>query len=212
MKLTWYFDFISPFAYIQHCQFNRLPDNVEVEYKPILLAGLLNHWSNVGPAEIEPKRIFTYKHCYWLAKSKNIPFKMPPAHPFNSLNALRLAVATGCKADSIQILFEAIWKQGLSIESEEAVTHLANKLEFNNISELVNQQSVKDELRANTEEAVSNSVFGVPTFTVNNSSSEMFWGLDAFDMLLDYIQAPAAFNDEEMKRIEKLPVGVRRKH
>ena len=72
MKLTWYFDFISPFAYIQHCQFDRLPKDVTVEYKPILLAGLLNHWENVGPAEIEPKRVFTYKHCYWLAKNNNI--------------------------------------------------------------------------------------------------------------------------------------------
>jgi len=43
MKLDWYFDFISPFAYLQHCQLDRLPELVEVNYKPILFAGLLNH-------------------------------------------------------------------------------------------------------------------------------------------------------------------------
>lgn len=48
MKLDWYFDFISPFAYLQHCQFDRLPKAAEVQYKPILFAGLLNHWGNVG--------------------------------------------------------------------------------------------------------------------------------------------------------------------
>ena len=78
MKLIWYFDFISPFAYMQHCQFDKLPDSIDIEYRPILFAGLLKHWENVGPAEIAPKRIFTYKHCYWQAKRRNIPFKMPP--------------------------------------------------------------------------------------------------------------------------------------
>ena len=74
MKLTWYFDFISPFAYLQHCLFDRLPQGLEIEYKPVLLAGLLNHWNNVGPAEIAPKRTFTYKHCYWLAKKMGIEY------------------------------------------------------------------------------------------------------------------------------------------
>jgi 2-hydroxychromene-2-carboxylate isomerase len=211
MKLTWYFDFISPFAYIQHCQFDRLPDNVEVEYKPILLAGLLNYWNNVGPAEIEPKRIFTYKHCYWLAKKNNIPFKMPPAHPFNSLNALRLAIAMGNQPDAIQTIFETIWKQGLSLEAEETLQYLEDKLEVTDLAAMIMQPSVKDKLRQNTEEAASQSVFGVPTFMPTENSKEIFWGLDAFDMLLDYIQDPVNFNDQEMKRIETLPIGVQRK-
>lgn len=210
-KLTWYFDFISPFAYLQHCQFDRLPKGVEVEYKPILLAGLLNHWENVGPAEIAPKRIFTYKHCYWQARKNNIGFKMPPAHPFNSLNALRLAIATGCKRETIQIIFETIWKQGLDINSADANNYLEKNLARNDLASLVSRQDVKDRLRKNTEEAADNLVFGVPTFTVNAPSKQMFWGLDAFDMLLDYLKDPIAFNDSEMQRIETLPVGVQRK-
>ena len=110
MKLTWYFDFISPFAYLQHAKFAQLPASVTVEYRPILFAGLLNHWQNVGPAEIAPKRIFTYKHCYWKAKQAGIPFNMPPAHPFNSLFALRLAIALKCQPNAIQTLFDVIWK------------------------------------------------------------------------------------------------------
>jgi len=216
MKLTWYFDFISPFAYLQHCQFNRLPNNIEVEYKPILFAGLLNHWDNVGPAEVSPKRIFTYKHCYWMAKKNNIAFKMPPAHPFNSLNALRLAIATGCKSDSIQSIFDIIWKYGLALDSGEAMSKLEAQLEVNDISALVSQTNVKNQLRQNTEQAADNNIFGVPTFSVpctdfGNRVTENFWGLDAFDMLLDYIDDPVKFNDSEMRRIEQLPQGVQRK-
>jgi len=210
MKLTWYFDFISPFAYLQHCQFDRLPDNVEVEYKPILLAGLLNYWENVGPAEIPPKRIFTYKHCYWMAKKNNIAFKMPPAHPFNSLFALRLAIATGCQKQSIQLIFETIWKEGLALDSAQAITRLSRHLGENDLSALTSDQVVKDMLKNNTEAAAADFVFGVPTFTSKSPQKHVFWGFDAFDMLLDFVANPNEFDDQEMQRIEQLPVGVQR--
>ena len=208
MLLKWYFDFISPFAYLQHCQFSRLPDSVDIEYKPILFAGLLNHWQNVGPAEIPPKRIFTYKHCYWRAKKLGIPFKMPPAHPFNSLNALRLAIATGNQKDNIQAIFETIWRFGFDNNSPEFISHMEEHLELKNIQALTAQQAVKDQLRSNTEQAIEDNVFGVPTFVID---TQQFWGLDAFDMLLDYIDDPVAFNGAEMKQIETLPEGVQRK-
>jgi len=211
MKLEWYFDFISPFAYLQHCQFEKLPKSVNVVYKPILFAGLLNHWENVGPAEIPPKRIFTYKHCYWKAKSLNIPFKMPPAHPFNSLAALRLAIATECKQDCIQAIFEAIWKHGLDLNSSQCSEHLERKLNIKNLPKLITQQSVKDKLKSNTEQAAKNEVFGVPTFAPVGDGHDRFWGLDSFEMLLDYLKDPIAFRDDEMIRIENLPEGVQRK-
>jgi 2-hydroxychromene-2-carboxylate isomerase len=213
MKLDWYFDFISPFAYLQHCQFDRLPELVEVNYKPILFAGLLNHWGNVGPAEIAPKRIFTYKYCYWLAKKNGIPFKMPPAHPFKSLSPLRLAIACDCEPHAIRIIFETIWKLGLDIESEEAVDYLESQLSIEKVSELVASQRVKDKLIENTKQAAVRNIFGVPTYSVAQGISgyENFWGLDAQDMMLDFIASPADFNDEQMMLIEGLPEGIQRK-
>lgn len=213
MKLYWYFDFISPFAYLQHCQFNRLPDNIELEYKPILFAGLLKHWKNIGPAEIPPKRIFTYKHCYWRARKEGIAFKMPPAHPFNPLLPLRLAIATGNQKAVINTLFETIWKQGLDINSQEAMAYIQEQTNLSDIHTLSSTPDVKQQLIANTEEAANHAIFGVPTFSVAQSSSnrENFWGLDAFEMLLEYIDNPNRFNDAEMQRIETIPEGIQRK-
>ncbi len=213
MKLNWYFDFISPFAYLQHCHFDRLPANVEVCYKPILFAGLLNHWQNIGPAEIPPKRIFTYKHCYWYARKHQIEFNMPPAHPFNSLSGLRLAIACNNQAVAVQTIFEAIWKHGFDLQSQQAIEWLESQLKIKNILELIANQSVKDQLKINTQQAASRNVFGVPTFSIETEQQqyENFWGLDAFDMMLDYIASPNSFNDEQMKRIEKLPEGIQRK-
>lgn len=211
MKLEWYFDFISPFAYLQLHQFERIPKEVEITIKPILFAGLLNHWKNVGPAEIPPKRIFTYKHCYWKAKALGIPFKMPPAHPFNSLAALRLAIALDCQLDSIKTIFSAIWEHGFALQSEECIEFLQTQLAITNLAELIERQSVKDQLRTNTEKAAQLEVFGVPTFVPQDATNERFWGLDATEMLLDYLKDPKAFNDDQMQKIERLPEGVQRK-
>ena len=207
MKLIWYFDFISPFAYLQHSLFNRLPDNAEVVYKPILFVGLLNHWDNIGPAEIPPKRIFTYQHCHWRAGKLRVPFKMPPAHPFNSLNPLRLALAAGCQRDVIQLIFDIIWKYGLAFDSPEAQERLRQQSSISDIIQLTSQPEIKNQLRLNTEEAAKNAVFGVPTFRV---AEQNFWGLDATDMLLDYLQNPAKFSTSEVNRINQLPEGVQR--
>ena len=61
------------------------------------------------------------------------------------------------------------------------------------------------QLRDNTDWAITQGVFGVPTFVIDG---ELFWGHDAFEMVLDYLRDPEQFADEEMRRIDHLPVGV----
>ena len=61
MKISWVFDVISPFAYLNLQQLDRLPANVTIDYVPVLFAGLLNHHDQIGPAEIVSKRRFTYR-------------------------------------------------------------------------------------------------------------------------------------------------------
>ena len=82
-----YLDFISPYAYLA---FERLPRALEglsyqVSYRPILFAGLLQHHGQLGPAEIAPKRDWTYRQVLWLAREHGIAMDLPAAHPFNPL-------------------------------------------------------------------------------------------------------------------------------
>ena len=51
----WYFDYVSPFAYLQLEGFDRLPDDLVIRAKPVLFAGLLGYWEHKGPAEIPAK-------------------------------------------------------------------------------------------------------------------------------------------------------------
>src|SRR5512146_245250 len=98
----WYFDLISPFSYLHLKQFHRLPASLEIECVPVLFAGILKQYEHKGPAEIAPKRVYTYKQVVWLARHLAIPFKLPPAHPFNSLHALRLVIAAGAARGNVE--------------------------------------------------------------------------------------------------------------
>src|SRR2546421_11156095 len=81
VKVSWVFDVISPFAYLAFPQLSRLPAHVDVEFVPVLLAGLLRHFGQLGPAEIPSKRRFTYRFALWRAPPLGLPLRLPPAPP-----------------------------------------------------------------------------------------------------------------------------------
>ena len=113
-QLVFHFDFISPYAWLA---FERLPQaleglSVNVEYRPLLLAGLLQHWGSKGPAEIEPKRQWTFRQVYWLAAQQGTRLDTPAVHPFNPLPLLRLAQACGPNRRVVEAIFRHTWEGG----------------------------------------------------------------------------------------------------
>src|SRR5258708_19300441 len=101
----WYFDFVSPFAYLQCEQLARLEPNLRIHYRPVLFAGLLKANGQKGPAEIDAKRRFTYRFVVWQARALGIKLKFPAVHPFNPLPLLRLAIAADCHPEPLPRLF-----------------------------------------------------------------------------------------------------------
>ena len=207
-KAKWYFDFISPFAYLQLARFNELPQDLEVELKPVLFAGLRKHWGHLGPAEIPSKRRFVYRFFRWQAERRGLPFLMPPSHPFNPLPALRLALAAGPDLRTVRAIFHHIYGEGNQPDAADAISAIAAQLGVEDVVADLSDPFVKEALRNNTNEALKAGVFGVPTFLVNG---ELFWGDDATDMLLDYLRNPELFNSGEMARLSSMPMGVRRR-
>jgi len=208
MQADWYFDFVSPYSYLQLMQFKRLPDSLTIRYRPILFAGLLKHWGQIGPAEIPEKRRVTYRQCQWTAERAGIPFKFPAIHPFNPLRALRLCIALGTEPAVIGSIFEFIFAEGRDIQCDDDWKELVARLEVDDADTLVSQPRVKEALKENTEEAIRRRVFGVPTFAIRD---ELFWGVDLTDMLLDYLADPKLFSSGEMARIGDMPMGVKRR-
>jgi len=149
--VTWYFDFISPYAYFGLHTLKRLPAAANVRYQPVLLAGLLNHWGQKGPAEIPSKRVWTYRWCVWWAQQNDIPFRMPAAHPFNSLPYLRLSIAAGNSAQAIHAIFTALWTTGADPADSSLIAALAQSLGVR--AERLADSGVKNTLRQNTAQA-----------------------------------------------------------
>jgi 2-hydroxychromene-2-carboxylate isomerase len=207
MKICWVFDLISPYSYLSLKQLPLLPAGTQLELVPVLFAGLLNHHGHVGPAEIASKRRFTYRFIVWRARKMDVPLKMPPAHPFNPLSALRLVIAAGSDRRSVETAFDFVFGQGRDVADPAVLADLGRELGIEAVEVALNDPEVKQTLRNNTDWAIERGVFGVPTFVIGD---ELFWGHDAFDMAVDYLRDPARFNDREMSRIDTLPVGVTR--
>src|SRR2546421_7261556 len=95
VKVSWVFDVISPFAYLAFPQLSRLPAHVDVEFVPVLLAGLLRHFGQLGPAEIPSKRRFTYRFALWRGRPLGFPVRLPPADPLQPPAAVRPVTPPG---------------------------------------------------------------------------------------------------------------------
>lgn len=206
--VSWVFDVISPFAYLAFHDLARLPPDVELRFVPVLLAGMLSHFGQKGPAEIPSKRRFTYRFVLWRARQMGLPMRFPPAHPFNPLAALRLVVAAGSDRRAASVVLDAVFRDGRDLTDPQVIADLARELGLADAERAVSDPRVKQQLRDNTDWAISLGVFGVPTLVVGE---ELFWGHDASGMALDYLSDGGAFRDPAMQAVEALRVGVERR-
>jgi len=205
MIVDWYFDFVSPFSYLQ-CE--RLQAHAAtIRPHPVLFAAILDAVGQKGPAEIAAKRRFTYRFVVWQAKSLGIPLKFPHAHPFNPLPLLRLAIACDARWPAITQIFRFVWRDGRLPDLPIEWAELADRVGLPDAAQRIAEREVKDALRRETDAAIARGIFGVPTLAVG---SELFWGCDATDMALAFAKAGARYDDPEYARVGDLPAAAAR--
>ena len=207
MSATWYFDFISPFAYLQLPRVRELATRYAITPRPVLLGAILQHHGQLGPAEIPGKRAFTYRMVQWSAEQAGIPLRFPPAHPFNPIGILRLAIAAGSGWDVVAELFDHVWKDGSAADSAEGLQSVAARIGIADVNLATGAAAVKDQLRANTDEALAHGVFGVPTLRIGE---QLFWGNDATPMAQAALADPDKFEQGEYARFADLPSAASR--
>jgi 2-hydroxychromene-2-carboxylate isomerase len=208
--ITFYLDFISPYAYLA---FERLPValqglSYQVTYKPVLFAAMLKHYGQLGPAEIAPKRTWTYRQMQWLAREHGVPLQAPASHPFNPIGLLRLALACGangaCNRYVAETIFRHVWTTGQEAGDSERLALLTAQLKP---ARLATSDAIKAELKTHTDAAIAAGVFGVPSMQVEQ---DVFWGQDALPMLRQRIMDDPWFSSPEWLGAARLPVGVQR--
>jgi 2-hydroxychromene-2-carboxylate isomerase len=190
-EISFYFDYMSPFAYLA---WFRLPElcakrDVEITPKPVLYAALLDHWGQLGPGEIPPKGLHNMKHCARLAVLANIPINVPRYMPFNPLTALRVSLAVVSGAEQTRVIdtiFKSGWCHGSDLGDKATIATALNSvgLDGDGLVARTEDPAVKQTLREETERAIEKGVFGVPSMVVDK---ELFWGVDQLPFVGMYL-------------------------
>ena len=211
--VRFYFDPISPFAWLATKQIDRIESvGVVVEMEPVLFAAMLNANGQKGPAEIPSKREQTFRDVMRVADAKGLEFVGPPGHPFNPLPGLRMATAIGDRGARVRFvvaMFAACGEGGRDVSNLDVLRSVAADCDLHGEALVVacGTPEVKQALAAATDRALAAGVFGVPTFEYEG---ELFWGADRIDYLMRRI-AGHRIDEERLKRfLDQPPLATRR--
>jgi len=208
--IEFHYDLISPFAHVALARLNELPAGVNVRPVSVLLGAVLNHWGQRGPAEISAKRLHTYRQSVFLGKQHGVDIRFPPRHPFNPLKALRLMAGGDADLATVRRAFDFVFSQGRAPDTDEELAAFAEAVGIP--VDLASDDGAKAALRANTDQAIERGVFGVPSFVcAKDSGHEVFWGVDAFDMLLAWLEDASLFERDPYRHLDGVSIGIERK-
>ncbi len=214
--VSFYFDYISPNAYLAWLRLKDLVAQGRLTLRPVpvLFAGMLERYGQLGPAEIGPKARWMVRNNLRKAALAGLPLNPPAHHPFNPLAALRLTLVADedrCMMPVIDTLFTTIWVEGAHGGDAAALADALRHKDFPADDWLVRARAapVKQRLRSNTESALEAGVFGVPTVIVDG---ELFWGYDDLPMAERRLAGNDPLDPAEARRWERgvLPSAMRR--
>lgn len=180
--LEFYFDYGSPYSYLADTQVEAIArrTGAALARKPMLLGGVFKATGNSSPAEQPAKARWSAFDMPMWARYYGVPFQRNPHFPVNTLALMRGAAAA--QLDGLfdryhPAMFRAMWVEGRNLNDakEVAAVLTAAGLDAAKFASRIQEQDVKDRLKATTDEAVSRGVFGAPTSFVDG---QMFFGND----------------------------------
>jgi 2-hydroxychromene-2-carboxylate isomerase len=182
-KLEFFYDYVSPYSYLANSQVTKVAGS-KLVYRPMFLGAVMQATGNRPPGALEVKGNYLRKDIARWAKRYGIAYNRNPKFPLNTLKALRLAIVARQEGVFDRIhgaLFDASFVHQLDLDDDEVLVEIMDTAGLKNATfARIQEQSVKDEVKANSEEAISRGAFGAPTFYVGD---EMFFGNDRFEFI-----------------------------
>ncbi|KAF9906774.1 Glutathione S-transferase kappa 1 [Linnemannia zychae] len=200
-----YFDVVSPYSYYGVKLLNRYKSqwkNVDVELRPVFLAGVLSGAKNQAPANVAAKGAYMMADLERLSVATGIPLQFSSNFPTMTVPASRLLVVIQ-KNESVAtyeqcVEKEAYWAEDKDVGQQEIlISTVASILgSVDKATEYMQQTSekeIKQQLINNTNEAIEAGAFGAPTFIVKKAGSDephMFFGSDRFEVITSFLGLP----------------------
>ncbi len=184
-KIEFFYDYVSVYSYLADSQLSQLT-SAEIVYRPLFLGAVMEATGNRPPGTVKAKGKYLRTDIERWVKRYSLAFNMNPQFPQNTLKALRLALVAqkhGTFEPVHRALFDAMWVDEMDLSDENVLAEIAAKagLSLDDIEDV----AIKDELKANSAEAVDRGAFGAPTFFVND---QMFFGNDRFEFINDALE------------------------
>ena len=184
-KLEFFFDYVSVYSYLADSQLGKL-GHADIVYRPMFLGAVMEATGNRPPGTVPAKGEYMRQDIGRWVERYGLPFRMNPVFPQNTLHALRLALVSqkkGCFEIVHRALFDAMWVEEKDLGDRSLIDAIAEHAGI--APDAIEDSAVKDELKANTSEAVSRGVFGAPSLFVGDA---LFFGNDRFDFIAEALE------------------------
>jgi len=186
----------SPWTFLGHKRINKIAseNNCELILMPVNYGEVFPATGglpvNKRPVQRQKYRLQELARWSEFLKVKlNIEPKFFPSRSL--LPSLAIISAKMLKYENVMDIayriMEALWVKELDIDDEETLKSIISKL-IPTAEELIDfskQEKVSNEIKKNTEKALKSSVFGAPTYIIDE---EVFWGQDRLDFVERYIK------------------------
>jgi 2-hydroxychromene-2-carboxylate isomerase len=180
--LEFYYDYGSPYSYLADTQIEAIARRAgaALARKPMLLGGVFKSTGNASPMAVELKAKWASFDLPMWAGHYGVPFKFNPFFPVNTLALMRGAAAVQIDGGFERYhpaVYKAMWVDGRNLNDMNEIGQVLSEagLDAAKIGKRIQDQDVKDRLKATTDEAVARGVFGAPTSFVDGA---MFFGND----------------------------------
>jgi len=183
-QVEFFFDFGSPYSYLAYKELPRVAarTGATIVWRPMLLGGVFKATGNHSPMEIPAKRQWSDGDLDCWARRYDVPFRLNPHFPINTLALMRGAIGYQRKGEAafhqyVDAIFTAMWETGRNLNDpvEIGKVLVAAGLDPREALAMLDDPEVKADLKRVTDEAVARGIFGAPSFIVEG---KLYWGND----------------------------------
>jgi 2-hydroxychromene-2-carboxylate isomerase len=187
--IDFYFDFSSPFGYLASQKVEALAAKHDrsVKWRPMLLGAAFKATGAMPLTQIPLKGEYAKRDFQRSARFHGLEYRHPEPFPVSTVAACRAFYSLAGEKDAVRFArtaYRAYFHDNVNIGEPENVLRLARAL---GLEPDINDPAVKEKTKAEVDAALAKGVFGSPYIIVDG---EPFWGLDRFDQIDRWLEAP----------------------